>query len=279
MNDIKAAARAGDTKALAQLMNQSFGPKGINVKVAKSGSVLKVLMECDRLPDRKLAGAVRKGIDGIKPAGVEKVFLKAQSGGAEDSWIEQWSLSQPQPVAKPSPVSQPAKAQPNTGKSFQMDTSANTSQIVGALGFLAIFGGISWVVFGGGLGWIFDDGQTDFDAVQTTPSPTPSPIPSVAAPEVPAFQPVRCGWVDGSITRDNTGAAKGKVICNNNNATAQPTAITVVACAGGLQKGQGYGGGTIGQNSKAEIDWIILNTEPSWTYYIAEPNGEYCPQE
>lgn len=95
MTDLKAAARAGDIKALAQLMNASFQPKGISVKVARSGPVLKVLMECDRLPDRKLAGAVRKGIDGIKPAGVEKVFLKVQVSGTGQNWTEVWNLSEP----------------------------------------------------------------------------------------------------------------------------------------------------------------------------------------
>ncbi|MGP1387360.1 MAG: hypothetical protein ACTS2F_27620 [Thainema sp.] len=149
MNDIKAAARAGDTKALAQLMNQSFQPKGIRVQVVRSGAVLKVLMESDRLPDRKLAGAMRKGIDGIRPAGVEKVFLKAQASGGEDSWIEQWALGGPQPVAKTSAANSSQKAASEVKTEPQSGSGCGKIFVWGLLAILAVLLGRGFLVYNG----------------------------------------------------------------------------------------------------------------------------------
>lgn len=90
---LKAAARAGDPKALESLMNKSFGSKGITVRVTNSGSLLRVLLRGNTAPDKRVLPVIRKGLGSIKPAGFDKVIVTAMLIGEGDAWSEQWDLA------------------------------------------------------------------------------------------------------------------------------------------------------------------------------------------
>ena len=97
---LKAAARAGDPKALEALMNKSFGSKGITVRVTNSGSLLRVLLQGTEAPDRALLPLIQKGLGSIKPAGFEKVVVSARAIGKGDVWTETWQLAPGNAAAK-----------------------------------------------------------------------------------------------------------------------------------------------------------------------------------
>lgn len=90
---LKAAARAGDPKALEVLMNKFFGSKGITVRVTNSGSLLRVLLRGKTAPDKGVLTVIRQGLGSIKPAGFNKVIVTAKAMGKRDSWSEQWELA------------------------------------------------------------------------------------------------------------------------------------------------------------------------------------------
>jgi hypothetical protein len=97
---LKAAARAGDPKALEALMNKSFGSRGITVRVTNSGSLLRVLLRGTEAPDRALLPLIQKGLGSIKPAGFEKVVVSARAIGKGDVWTETWQLAPGNAAAK-----------------------------------------------------------------------------------------------------------------------------------------------------------------------------------
>jgi hypothetical protein len=91
--ELKAAARAGQPKALEALMNQSFGKQGITARVITSGELLKVTLRSKILPDQKTADLVKKGIANIKPQGIGKVSLKGEQIGGRESWTTEWNIA------------------------------------------------------------------------------------------------------------------------------------------------------------------------------------------
>ena len=97
---LKAAARAGDPKALEALMNKSLGSRGITVRVTNSGSLLRVLLRGTEAPDRALLPLIQKGLGSIKPAGFEKVVVSARAIGKGDVWAETWQLAPGNAAAK-----------------------------------------------------------------------------------------------------------------------------------------------------------------------------------
>ena len=97
---LKAAARAGDPKALEALMNKSLGSRGITVRVTNSGSLLRVLLRGTEAPDRALLPLIQKGLGSIKPAGFEKVVVSARAIGKGDVWTETWQLAPGNAAAK-----------------------------------------------------------------------------------------------------------------------------------------------------------------------------------
>jgi len=107
---LKTAARDGDIKALEALMNRSFGPKNITVRVTNSASNLKILLRSSEPPDKGLANLVKRGLRELQPKGLTKVFLTAEVIRQGTVWSEQWQLDstkRAQPTA-PLTASSPA---------------------------------------------------------------------------------------------------------------------------------------------------------------------------
>lgn len=109
---LKTAARDGDTKALEALMNRSFSPKNITVRVNHSASNLKILLRSSEPPDRGLADLVKRGLRELHPKGFTKVFLTAEVIRQGTVWSEQWQLDatkQIKPMASLTPLSSAPK--------------------------------------------------------------------------------------------------------------------------------------------------------------------------
>lgn len=101
---LKTAARDGDIKALEILLNNSFGPKNITVRVTNSASNLKIILRGSAPPDKDLAKLVKRGLRELQPKGFTKVFLTAEVIRQGTVWSEQWQLDstkQTKPVASP----------------------------------------------------------------------------------------------------------------------------------------------------------------------------------
>jgi len=159
--DVKAAARAGEPKALEELMNESLGKQGITARVIRSGELLRVTLRSNNLPDQKVAELVKKGIASIKPKGVTKVSLKGEQIRGKNTWATEWDLSG---------VSQaPKKATVISGKK-QTKWYFHPGVIVGSvLGFLVLLAGAG--------------------SLEEEPPPKPSPIyPSRTPTELEVFQ-------------------------------------------------------------------------------------------
>lgn len=92
-DSLKAAAKAGDIKALEALMNKSFEPEGITVRVTNSGPLLKVLLRAKELPDPKTAVLVKQGLQSIQPTGFETASIVARAIGKKTAWTDEWSLN------------------------------------------------------------------------------------------------------------------------------------------------------------------------------------------
>ena len=152
-------AKDGNINAIEELMNKAFSSRGVQVKVAKSGSVLKILLTSSELPNRQLSDAVKKGLVNISPRGFDKVFLKAESSETNSSWTEQWKLEKQPSLAANSLPNQENKMEvkaqdsANKPKSFQIEGIDNPGQAVAGVISLAVFGALSWFYFGGGLSW------------------------------------------------------------------------------------------------------------------------------
>ena len=145
---LKAAARAGDPKALEALMNKSFGSKGITVRVTNSGSLLRVLLQGTEAPDRALLPLIQKGLGSIKPAGFEKVVVSARAIGKGDVWAETWQLAPGNAAAKslsanntktPKPVVKTLLSSQQTTQWYQKTWLVVSSSIIGGLLVLSFF--------------------------------------------------------------------------------------------------------------------------------------------
>jgi hypothetical protein len=92
-DSLRAAAKAGDIKALEALMNQSFGPKGVTVRVTNSETLLKIVVRGKDAPDKALLPTIKRGLAGIRPAGFDQVSVTARVVGKANAWSEQWELT------------------------------------------------------------------------------------------------------------------------------------------------------------------------------------------
>ena len=138
--ELKAAARDGQPKALEALINQSFGKQGITARVIKSGELLKVTLRSSNLPDQKTAGLVKKGIANIKPQGISKVSLKGEQIGGRESWTTEWNIAGDSPKVT-TVVSSKNKKTPQW--------YFHPAVIMGgAVGALVLFGGLGSLVDG-----------------------------------------------------------------------------------------------------------------------------------
>jgi hypothetical protein len=93
-DSLKAAAKAGDIKALEALMNQSFGQKGFTVRVTSAGSLLKIVVRGKNAPDKALLSTIQQGLASISPNGFDQVSVTARAVRKADTWSEQWELPQ-----------------------------------------------------------------------------------------------------------------------------------------------------------------------------------------
>jgi hypothetical protein len=91
-DSLKAAAKAGDIKALEALMNRSFESKGVTVRVTSSGALLKVVVRGKDAPDKALLPTIQKGLASISPKGFDQVIVTARAIGNADAWSQQWDL-------------------------------------------------------------------------------------------------------------------------------------------------------------------------------------------
>lgn len=93
MSEVLKAAKDGDIKALEVLMNKSFNPKGVTVRITKTGSILKVTLSAAAGPDQRLANLIKTGLHKIKPQGFEKVFVTARTTNPISTvWTTQWKM-------------------------------------------------------------------------------------------------------------------------------------------------------------------------------------------
>jgi hypothetical protein len=93
MSDLLVAAKEGDIKALEALMNKSFNPKGILVRVTNSGPLLKITLQGTEQVNHSMSALIKKGLRSIQPKGFSTVFLKAETQSSETLWSEQWKLA------------------------------------------------------------------------------------------------------------------------------------------------------------------------------------------
>jgi len=113
-DSLKAAAKAGNTKALEALMNKSFESKGVTVRVTSSGALLKILVRGKEAPDKALLPTIQKGLASIAPRDFEQAIVTARAIGKANAWSQKWDLARETQAESLSvvdsslPVSQPA---------------------------------------------------------------------------------------------------------------------------------------------------------------------------
>ncbi|MEM6254643.1 MAG: hypothetical protein AAF821_17150 [Cyanobacteria bacterium P01_D01_bin.156] len=124
MSSFLQAAKDGDIKALETMMNKSFHPKGVNVRVSNTGSILKVILSTSEgaEPDRKIAKLIRNGLRKINPQGFKAVFVKAQSA-KQTLWSAQWKLTHHK---NPKAANIPASHTPQQRQKLQRELQQKT---------------------------------------------------------------------------------------------------------------------------------------------------------
>lgn len=92
-DSLKVAAKAGDIKALEALMNKSFEPKGVTVRVTNSGSKLKILLRGKEGPDVQLSALAKQVLSNIKPKSFDQASIIARANNKSTIWTDEWSLT------------------------------------------------------------------------------------------------------------------------------------------------------------------------------------------
>lgn len=87
-------AKQGDPQAIAALMNQSLQPRGMTARVEREGSLLEVVLEADRIPNREaLSTFVQKGISNLGVESIQAVRIIGQQTGASfPAWMHELDL-------------------------------------------------------------------------------------------------------------------------------------------------------------------------------------------
>ncbi|HIK45393.1 MAG TPA: hypothetical protein IGR64_10970 [Leptolyngbyaceae cyanobacterium M65_K2018_010] len=88
-------ARQGDPNAIATLINQHLGSKGINASVTQQGDLLEVVLEAAQVPPQtELVNYVRTGISGLNLTTIHQLRVSGQQAGAiARGWTELVQLS------------------------------------------------------------------------------------------------------------------------------------------------------------------------------------------
>lgn len=112
-DQLQAAAKAGDIKAIEALMNKAFEPKGLTVRVTNSGRLLKVVIRGKTAPDRALLPTIKAGLANISPQGFDQFVVTARAIGKSNAWSYQGDFTKDeQPSTKPKMASAPPAPQP-----------------------------------------------------------------------------------------------------------------------------------------------------------------------
>lgn len=112
-DQLQAAEKAGDIKAIEALMNQAFEPKGLTVRVTSSGRLLKVVMRGKTAPDRALLPTIKAGLANISPQGFDQFVVTARATGKSNAWSYQGDFTKDEPpLPTPRPASAPPAPQP-----------------------------------------------------------------------------------------------------------------------------------------------------------------------
>lgn len=126
-DSLKAAAKAGDIKALEALMNKSFESKGVTVRVTNSGALLKIVVRGKEAPDKALLPTIQKGLASITPKGYEQAIATARAIGKADAWSHKWDLPR-DTQAESLPVSATSTSSPAPKPTVKVFTSSKKSK-------------------------------------------------------------------------------------------------------------------------------------------------------
>jgi tetratricopeptide (TPR) repeat protein len=114
------AAKQGNPKAIAKLMNRSLQPKGITVKVALDKNCLQVMLESSQLPTSSLVEVIRKGLLGLGVESIKQVKVYGKQIGEEiPDWSEEFELAIPTNLMKS--IISPSATSAND-KSFEIES-------------------------------------------------------------------------------------------------------------------------------------------------------------
>ena len=116
MTDYLQSAKNGSVGAVEVLMNKSFGPKGVTVRVDKSDSTLKITLKAasQSALDRQLASRVKAGLDKIKPKGFTGAIIEGRTIKPDRLiWSARWGVTYS--GKKPQPATSSSKAKVSVG--------------------------------------------------------------------------------------------------------------------------------------------------------------------
>lgn len=109
------AAKSGDLNAIESLMNSAFKVRGITAHVKQTGSMLRIVLMGNEVPDRDLADVIKSALIKLQLHHFDRVFLQAQTQSSNQVvWTMQWKLSSPSLDAVPSQVAEQQLGQPST---------------------------------------------------------------------------------------------------------------------------------------------------------------------
>ncbi|MBD1874644.1 hypothetical protein H6F75_14225 [Nodosilinea sp. FACHB-131] len=152
-DSLKAAAKAGDIKALEALMNKSFESKGVTVRVTSSGALLKIVVRGKETLDKALLPTIQKGLAGISPKGFEQAIVTARVIGKADAWSHKWELPRERQAESP-PDAAISASLPAPKPAVKVLTSSKKSKLWYQKNWLIISLLILFPIAGIPLAWI-----------------------------------------------------------------------------------------------------------------------------
>lgn len=93
---LKIAAKAGNPKAIQQLLTKGLQSQGITAQAIRHDTKLIILLSAETTPDSRLINRIKKGLDKIQPQGIRTVTIRAQTiFSTKVVWTKQWYLAPP----------------------------------------------------------------------------------------------------------------------------------------------------------------------------------------
>ena len=148
-HDTRSLASAGDTSAIASLINKAIRGKGITATVILEDGDLHVVLDAQRVPSQQAARFIVGGIKklDIEPAFTVKIFGRI-AGQPFATWHQKFELK-PKPFGYSTPLSQQSDlpTDASSGVSIQMggnivQLDAGSSQTLGYIGIFILIVGI-----------------------------------------------------------------------------------------------------------------------------------------